>query len=124
MDRDFYFFAGAQYEFLYHYKEKEFRPDPEGKRKYTEWFSDRLNMLLPSMFLGVTFPEGHSMKITIALNDMMNKDYSFVSSQGANIRPYEYMSSQLIYISYFKMVRWEKSTYKKVIEEKRQFAER
>lgn len=105
---DFYFFAGGQMEFLYHYKEKEFKPS--GKRKYSEWFSSRVNKFLPSIFIGVAFPQGTNIKFTYELDDMMNRNYSFTDGNGVNKYPYKHMSSQLFYFSVFQMVRWDNKT--------------
>lgn len=121
-DNDFYFFAGGQYEMFYHYKEKEFLPS--GKRKYTEWFSDRVNMFIPSVFAGVTFKKGLSIKFTYTLNDMMNKDYSYSDATGATIFPYKHMDSKLLYVSVFVMIRSDNDTYQKTVnkEERKQVA--
>ncbi len=111
---DFYFFTGAQMEWLYHYKEKEFKPG--GKRKFSEWFSSRVNTFLPSVFVGVALPHGMSIKFTYTLNDMMNKDYSFIDGNNKTIFPYKNMDSRMFYFSIFQMVRWDKSTTTKEIQ--------
>ncbi|RUA29755.1 MAG: hypothetical protein DSY76_03085, partial [Bacteroidetes bacterium] len=107
MEKGFYAFAGGQIEWLYHYKEKEFLTT--GKRKYSEWFSDRTQMFLPSVFVGVTFPHGLSVKFTYALNDFMNKSYV----DAAGNKPYKDLDSRIMYISFFNTIRWEKKTYEK-----------
>ncbi len=116
----FYFFAGGQIEWLYHYKEKEFKPS--GKRKYTEWFSNRVNQFLPSVFAGISFPNGTSIKFTYELNDMMNKDYSYIDGSGNIQTPYKYMDSKMFYFSIFQMVRWDQNTYTKEIKEHKKIA--
>jgi len=110
LENGFYFFVGAQYEWLYHYKEKEFLPS--GKRKYTEWFSKRVNSFMPSAFGGVAFPGGLSIKVTYTLTNMMNEDYVRADASGADYKPYKYLDSKLIYVSLFQMIRWESITYK------------
>lgn len=117
---DFYFFVGGQMEWLYHYKEKEFKPS--GKRKYTEWFSSRVNQFLPSVFVGVTFPHGTSLKFTYALDDMMNKDYTYTDGNGNQQTPYKYMNSQMFYFSIFQMVRWDNKTTTKEVNESKKIA--
>jgi hypothetical protein len=117
---DFYFFTGAQMEWLYHYKEKEFKPS--GKRKYTEWFSSRVNTFLPSVFVGVTLPHGTSIKFTYALDDMMNKDYNYSDGNGNVVYPYKYMNSRMFYFSIFQMVRWDQNTTTKQIKEHKKIA--
>lgn len=107
MDDGFYFFAGGQYEWLFHYKEKEFLSS--GKRKYSEWFSSRVNTFLPSIFAGIAFPRGVSLKFTYTMDDFMNKDYSYSEAgTGAIVKPYENMDSQIFYISLFVNTRWDK----------------
>jgi len=107
MDKGFYAFAGGQIEWLYRYKEKEFLNS--GKRKHTEWASKRTIMFLPSVFIGVTFPHGMSLKFTYALANFMNKSY--IDSSGE--QPYKYLDSRIMYFSFFKSIRWEKNTYEK-----------
>ena len=120
LDDGFYIFAGGQYEMLYHYKEKEFLPT--GKRKYTEWFSDRVNMWMPSVFGGVSFPKGLSLKFTYNLSNMMNEDYSIEMIGGNHVKPYKYMDSRLLYISVFQMLRWDNVTYKQVEQKSKKIA--
>ena len=105
LDNGFYLFAGGQYEWLFHYKEKEFLNS--GKRKYTEWFSSRVNSFLPSVFVGMAFPGGMSLKFTYAMDDFMNKNYSYQDNSGNLIKPYENMDSKIFYISLFMNAKWD-----------------
>jgi hypothetical protein len=122
MEDDFYFFFGGQYEMFYHYKEKEFLPS--GKRKYTEWFSDRVNLFVPSVFAGITIKKGLSIKFTYALDDMMNRNYTMTDVNGVVQSPYRYLDSKLMYVSIFIMMKSDKSTYEKTVkkEERKQVA--
>lgn len=115
-----YVFLGAQYDMFYHFKQKEFAVD--GKKKYAEWFSDRVNLLIPSVFAGVSFPGGLSVKVTYALNDMMNRDFSIETSSGT-IKPYENMNSRLIYTSLYFMTNLSKAYAQVTKEEKKLMAE-
>ena len=120
LEKGMYIFVGAQYDMLYHYKEKEFLPS--GKRKYTEWFSDRVNLFLPSVFGGITFPGGLSVKFTYELGDMMNKDFK-LNTNTAEIKPYENLNSRMFYTSVYSMMTWS-STYTEITkEEKKLMAE-
>jgi len=112
LEKGYFLYFGGQYEWLYHYKEKEFKTT--GKRKQTEWFSDRTTQFLPSLFVGVTFPHGLSIKFTYALNDFMNKSYT----DDAGNQPYKYMDSKIMYISVFNFIRWEKEVHE--ISEKKE----
>lgn len=112
LDNGTYLFGGGQLEWLYHYKEKEFLNS--GKRKYTEWFSKRVNSFLPSVFIGLSFPRGLNLKFTYSIVDFMNR--SFID--GAGNTPYKYMDSKIMYISVFQSVKRQKVSYEK--KEKKQ----
>jgi hypothetical protein len=99
IDDGFHFIIGGQYEYLFHYKEKEFLST--GKRKETEWFSNRVNTFIPSLFAGIAFKGGYSIKFTYALNDFLNKNYSYTNTAGNIIEPYKTMDSRILYISFF-----------------------
>lgn len=116
-NNEFYFFGGGQMEMLYHYKEKEFLPS--GKRKYSEWYSDRVNHFVPSVFVGFTFKKGYGVKYTYTLENMMNKDYAYTDGAGLVVTPYKYMDSQLFYLSFFQMVSFDKEAFNKITEEKK-----
>lgn len=72
-DKHFYVFGGAEYELMFHYKYKWW----EGGTKYktTEWFSNRTNMFMPSVFAGVQFPKGLNVKFRYYLDDFLNSNY-------------------------------------------------
>ncbi len=72
-DKHFYFFGGAEYELMFHYKYKWW----EGGTKYktSEWFSDRTNLFMPSVFAGVQFPKGLNVKFRYYLDDFLNSNY-------------------------------------------------
>ncbi len=98
-----FLFAGAEYEWMFHYKEKRFIND-EKVDKYTDWFSKRTNTFIPSMFVGVTFPKGYSVTFKYYLDDFMNRNFR----DGSGNRPYAGMNSQLFYFSLSKMFRYDK----------------
>jgi hypothetical protein len=95
---NFYFFGGGQYDYLFHYKEKEFLST--GKRKMTEWFSQRINNFIPSVFAGLAFKGGVSIQFSYALDNFMNPDFSYTNN-GITIRPYENMESRLYSFTLF-----------------------
>jgi len=89
--KHFFFFAGGEYEWMFHYKQKLFIDD--NKTKYTEWTSDRVNPWVPSLFAGVQFPYGFRLKVKYYMDDFLNTsfrgtdfgqevDYSQFSSTG------------------------------------------
>ena len=116
LPKDIYFYAGAQIEWLYHYKEKEFLTT--GKRKSTEWFSNKTNTFLPSAFVGISLPSGLNIKFTYALDDFMNKTYT--NPEG--LQPYKFMDSKIMYISISRPMRWKKVTYDKVEKKENKIA--
>ncbi len=121
LEKGMYVFFGGQYDMFYHYKEKEFLPD--GKRKNSQWFSDKVNLFIPSVFAGITFPGGMSVKVTYELNDMMNTGYTTSDAAGNLIKPYENMTSRLIYTSVYTMLSFKESYMQVTKEEKKLMAE-
>ncbi len=78
-DKHLFLFGGAEYEWLFHYKEK-YWPNSNGKRdgekvKYTEWFSNRVNRFVPSVFVGVETPWGMNIRFKYYLQNYMNQNY-------------------------------------------------
>jgi len=79
-DKKMYVFGGAEYEWLFHYKEK-YWPNSNGGRdgdkiKSTKWFSSRVNSLIPSVFFGIALPGGFNVKYKIYLENYMNQSYA------------------------------------------------
>lgn len=91
---DFFVFGGAEYEWLFHFKQKTIINDH--KTKYREWFSDRTATFLPSVFVGIHFPKGFQLTFKYYLDDFLNHSY-----QGT--QPYSdyttFTKTQLWYIS-------------------------
>ena len=98
-----FLFMGAEYEWLFHYKEKRFVND-EKVYKEGDWFSRQTNTFVPSLFAGVTFPKGYSITFKYYLDNFMNTNYR--DAQGT--RPYSGMNSQLFYISLSKVFKHQK----------------
>jgi hypothetical protein len=67
-------FGGAEYEWMFHFKQKTFIDDE--KRKYNEWFSNATPALIPSVFAGVQFPGGMNVKFKYYLDNFLNHDYN------------------------------------------------
>ncbi len=99
IDKNFFIFGGGEYEWLFHFKHK-YWPSGNGgrsneKTKYTEWFSNEVKSLIPSLFAGIQFPGGVNLKFKYYLQNYMNKNY--VDSAGD--KPYEDLNIKLFYIS-------------------------
>lgn len=104
---NFYFFAGAEYEWAFVYKEKYWTNsfDRSGeKTKSTEWFSDKTPAFLPSVFGGLQFPGGINVRYKYYLTDFLNSDSkeSVNEQDGGNFSLSDlsrYSESKLFYIS-------------------------
>jgi len=91
-----FIYGGLEYEMLFHYKEKEFI---DGKKsKYTEWFSDRTNLFVPSVFFGYQFKGGTNFRFKLYLDNFFNQDYT-ETIDGINTKPYQNITSQIYYFS-------------------------
>ena len=68
----FYFYGGAEYELFFHYKEKTFVNG--NKSQYTEWFSNKVPTFMPSVFVGIQFPKGMTLKFQYMLKDFLKTE--------------------------------------------------
>ena len=105
-DKGYFLFAGGEYEWLFHYKEKTW-VDGAGARKntkvnFTEWFSNRTPSFLPSIIAGVQFPGGINLKFRYYLKNYMNKDYKNSSGDF----PYQNFDVKLFSLSLSYNLRW------------------
>lgn len=81
-----YFFAGGEYEFAIHYKEKywsETHSRSGSKTKSYDWFGKQTPLTMPSIFAGVQLPGGFNIKFKYYLQDFLDNDYS----KGRNNEP-------------------------------------
>jgi hypothetical protein len=95
-DKNYFFYAGGEYEWMFAYKQKKFI-DGE-KYKFTEWTSDRVNPWIPSLFAGIQFPYGFNLKFKYYLNDFLNKDFTG-QDFGQDVDYSQFQSSNIWYIS-------------------------
>lgn len=106
----FYIYGGAEYEMLFHYKYKYWIDGD--KHKTSEWFSNRTNRFVPSVFVGIQFPKGLNVNFKYYLDDFLNNDFK----KGDNPRNdySRYGNTQMFYVS----VCWQFNTkdFKKVFE--------
>jgi hypothetical protein len=68
----YFLYLGGQYEWMFHYKEKHFVDNK--KIKSTEWFSDKLQPFIPSVYAGIQFPKGINLRFTHMAGDFLNQD--------------------------------------------------
>lgn len=68
-----YIYGGGEYELLFHYKYKYWEDGQ--KYKTSEWFSNRTNRFVPSLFAGIQLPKGLNLKFKYYLDDFLNTDF-------------------------------------------------
>ncbi|MGW8314534.1 MAG: hypothetical protein ACWGNV_02960 [Bacteroidales bacterium] len=95
-DKHFFFFAGGEYEWMFHYKQKLFIDG--NKTKFTEWNSDRVNTWIPSLFAGIQFPQGFRLKFKYYMDDFLNPSFKGVDF-GEQVDYSQFGSTQMWYIS-------------------------
>lgn len=96
LDKNFFVYAGGEYEWMFHYKQKLFIDD--NKTKFTEWTSDRVNPWIPSLFAGIQFPQGFNLKFKYYMDDFLNPDFRGTDF-GQAVDYSEFESSGMWYIS-------------------------
>ena len=94
--KHFFLFAGGEYEWMFHYKQKLFI-DGE-KHKFKEWTSDRVNAWIPSLFGGIQFPQGMRLKFKYYMDDFLNPAFSGIDF-GEQVDYSQFESTGMLYIS-------------------------
>jgi hypothetical protein len=95
-EKNYFFFAGGEYEWMFHYKQKQFIDG--NKTKYTEWGSKRVNPWNPSLFAGMQFPGGVNLKFRYYLKDFLNTNFTG-NDFGKPVDYSEFQSTGIWYIS-------------------------
>lgn len=96
LDKNYFLYAGGEYEWMFHYKQKQFLDD--NKTKFKEWGSKRVNPWVPSLFAGVQFPGGFNLKLKYYMQDFLNTDFTGVDF-GQDVDYSQFQSSGIWYIS-------------------------
>ncbi|MBE0673495.1 MAG: hypothetical protein IH591_02425 [Bacteroidales bacterium] len=104
LDSDMFIFGGAEYEWMFHYKEKRFEEGEKVSRE-TDWFSKKTNRFVPSLYFGLNFKTQLSVTFKYYLNDMMNRSFR---DPATGLRPYSDMDSRIFYISVSKKFRYNR----------------
>jgi len=102
-DKNYFFYAGGEYEWMFAYKQKKFI-DGE-KYKFTEWTSPRVNPWIPSLFAGIQFPYGFNLKFKYYLDDFLNKEFTG-QDFGKDVDYSLFESSKIWYISLSFIINW------------------
>lgn len=81
-EKQFFVFGGGEYEWQFCYKEK-YWGEGDGERdgaktKDHEWFSDKVNQFIPSVFIGIQLPRGVNVKYKVYLENYMASQYGDV----------------------------------------------
>ncbi len=72
---NFYIYAGGEAAFAINYKEKRFENN-EKVGKFNEWFSERSNAFMPSVFAGFQTKNGFGLKLQYYLNNFLNQSFT------------------------------------------------
>ena len=94
--KNFFAYAGGEYEWMFHYKQKKFIDGEKYKMK--GWTNDRVNPWMPSLFAGVQFPGGFNLKFKYYMDDFLNKDFRG-QDFGQNVDYSQFETSGIWYIS-------------------------
>jgi len=93
----FFLFGGYELEMPFHYKEKTFE-NGDKTEKVTGWFSDRTERFTQSVYAGIQFPQGLSLKFKYYLDNFFNPDYKLYKDNIAT-QPYAGLDVHVFYFS-------------------------
>lgn len=91
-------YAGYEIEFPTNYKEKTFNNERKDD-KFNVWFTKRTPAFYNTVFVGVAFKYGLSLKFKYYLTNFFNQDYSEVNQDGVTVYPYENIDVRIFYFS-------------------------
>jgi hypothetical protein len=97
MRHDNFFYAGAEAELAFNYKEKKF-VDGKKKEKFNEWFSDRTPLFMPAVFAGFHTRAGVNLKAHYYLNNFFNPDFA-ETVNGAEVRLYKGLKANVFFLT-------------------------
>lgn len=93
----FFVFGGYEIEMPFHYKEKTFH-NGDKDDKVSGWFSSRTDRLAQSVYAGLQFPQGFSVKFKYYLNNFFNAEYK-ETKDGFTYKPYAGFDVNVFYFS-------------------------
>ncbi|WP_423737189.1 hypothetical protein [Chitinophaga caseinilytica] len=92
-----FLYFGGEYDLAFNYKEKYFL-DGDKKSKFNEWFSDRTDLFMPSLFAGFRFGSAFGVKGQYYLNNFFNKDFT-ETRDGVKTQPYKDLKANLMFVT-------------------------
>lgn len=111
-----FLFGGYEIEFPFHYKEKTFVNGTKQDAKISTWFSSRTPVLYHTVFAGIQFPYGMSLKFKYYLTNFFNKDFT-ETVNGVQTKPYSGYDANVFYFSFsFALFQNNKVYYKEYKE--------
>ncbi len=90
-----FFFGGAELDMAMNYKEKLFIGGDK-KSKFNEWFSDRTDRFMPSLFAGVQVNKNFSFKAQYYLNNFFNQGYR----DGSGVKVYQHTDAKVFFLTF------------------------
>jgi len=100
-------YAGYDFEFPFHYKEKTFKDESKNKDVQT-FFSNRVEQFQHGIIVGIQFPYGANLKFKYYFSEFHNQGYT----ESDGYMPYAGLKSNVLYISLnFSMFRNAKFYY-------------
>jgi hypothetical protein len=94
-----FLFAGYELERSVNYRERTF-VDERRVDRFNVWFSDRVNPWQSSLFFGINYSSGTTLKFKYYPTEFFNRGFSATDGiTGAIIRPYENIQANVFYVS-------------------------
>ncbi len=90
-----HFFIGGQYNLAFNYKEKTWL-NKESKIKSNEWFSDKVNLFTPVLYLGYQYSNKNYVKVQYQIGNFINENYLF-NIRGVNTRIIQSNSVNIVF---------------------------
>lgn len=97
-----YVFGGYELEMPFNYKEKTFINEKK-QDKFNVWFSRRTPTFYHSLFVGVRFPHGMSLKLKYYLTPFFNQHYTQLVN-GLSVKPFENLNVNTFHLSLSTMI--------------------
>jgi len=99
---NYYVYGGYEFEVPVNYKEKTFINDNK-EDKFNVWFSSRTPAYYHTLFAGVRFPHGISLKFKYYLTPFFNKNYTQIVN-GVSTQPFQNLEVNTFHIALTTMI--------------------